>query len=81
QSWSASHTQWAAGKMNGFVTSTEQAAPEGDKTAAMVYWTDQDLPFTTDWPGRFRWPTAGSARVSGRRSLTAGSCWPGRPTA
>jgi len=45
QSWSASHTQWAAGKMNGFVTSTEQAAPEGDKTAAMAYWTDQDLPF------------------------------------
>ena len=44
QSWSASHTQWAAGKMNGFVTSTEQAAP-GDKTAAMAYWTDQDLPF------------------------------------
>ena len=26
-------------------TSTEQAAPEGDKTAAMAYWTDQDLPF------------------------------------
>ena len=45
QSWSASHTQWADGKMNGFVTSTEQAAPEGDKTSAMVYWTDQDLPF------------------------------------
>jgi len=45
QSWSASHAQWAGGKMNGFVTSTERAAPEGDKTAAMAYWTDQDLPF------------------------------------
>ena len=45
QSWCASHTQWGGGKMNGFVTSTEQAAPEGDKTAAMAYWTDQDLPF------------------------------------
>ena len=45
QSWSASHTQWAAGKMNGFVTSIEQAAPEGDKTVAMAYWTEQDLPF------------------------------------
>src|ERR1700760_2443291 len=45
QSWSASHTQWAGGKMNGFVTSTQQAAPEGDKTSAMAYWTDQDLPF------------------------------------
>ena len=41
QSWSASHTQWAAGKMNGFVTSTEQAAPQGDKAAAMAYWTDR----------------------------------------
>jgi phospholipase C len=45
QSWSASHTQWAGGKLNGFVTSTEQAAPDGDKAAAMGYWTDQDLPF------------------------------------
>ena len=45
QSWCDSHTQWGGGKMNGFVTSTEQDAPEGDKTAAMAYWTDQDLPF------------------------------------
>jgi phospholipase C len=45
QSWSASHTQWADGKMTGFVTSAEQAAPEGDKTAAMAYWTEEDLPF------------------------------------
>jgi phospholipase C len=45
QSWSASHTQWADGKMNGFVTATERAAPDADKTAAMAYWTEQDLPF------------------------------------
>src|SRR3984885_939339 len=45
QSWCASHTQWADGKMNGFVTSTEQAAPEGNKAAAMGYWTERDLPF------------------------------------
>jgi len=45
QSWSASHSQWAGGKMNGFVTSTELTSPEGDKTAAMAYWTEQDLPF------------------------------------
>jgi phospholipase C len=45
QSWNASHTQWADGKMTGFVTSAEQAAPEGDKTAGMAYWTGQDLPF------------------------------------
>jgi phospholipase C len=37
--------QWADGKMNGFVTSTEQAAPTADKSAGMAYWTDQDLPF------------------------------------
>jgi phospholipase C len=45
QSWSASHTQWAEGKMNGFVTSIEQAAPDADKTAGMAYWTEGDLPF------------------------------------
>jgi phospholipase C len=45
QSWSASHAQWADGKMNGFVTSAEQASPEADKTAAMAYWTSEDLPF------------------------------------
>src|SRR6202046_2466436 len=46
QSWSATHAQWAGGKLNGFVTSTEQAASEGDKRAAMGYWTEQDLPFS-----------------------------------
>jgi phospholipase C len=45
QSWSATHAQWAGGKLNGFVTSAEQASPEGDKTAAMSYWTAKDLPF------------------------------------
>jgi phospholipase C len=45
QSWSASHAQWAGGKMNGFVTSAELAAPGGGKTAPMAYWAEQDLPF------------------------------------
>jgi phospholipase C len=46
QSWCAAHIQWAGGKMNGFVAATEQVMPEGhDKTAAMGYWTEQDLPF------------------------------------
>ena len=31
--------------MDGFVTATQTAAPGGDKTAAMGYWTEQDLPF------------------------------------
>src|SRR5580692_3550831 len=45
QSWSATHAQWADGKLNGFVTSAEQASPDGDATAAMAYWTGEDLPF------------------------------------
>jgi len=45
QSWNASHLQWAGGKLDGFVTATEQTAPGCDKTAAMGYWTGQDLPF------------------------------------
>ena len=45
QSWSAAHEQWANGKMNGFVTASQTAAPRADKTAAMGYWTEQDLPF------------------------------------
>jgi phospholipase C len=45
QSWSASHQQWGGGKMDGFVTATEQATPDADHTAAMAYWTERDLPF------------------------------------
>jgi phospholipase C len=45
QSWSAAHMQWAGGKMDGFVTATQKAAPTADKTVAMGYWTEQDLPF------------------------------------
>jgi len=45
QSWNASHLQWAGGKLDGFVTAAEQTAPGCDKTAAMGYWTGQDLPF------------------------------------
>ncbi len=45
QSWRASHVQWGGGKMDGFVTATQQVAPDADPAAAMVYWTDRDLPF------------------------------------
>ncbi len=45
QSWSAAHTQFAGGKMSGFVTSSQIAAPAADETVAMGYWTEQDLPF------------------------------------
>jgi phospholipase C len=45
QCWSATHTQWADGKLTGFVTATEQIRPGSDKTVGMTYWTEQDLPF------------------------------------
>ncbi|MGO8726853.1 MAG: alkaline phosphatase family protein [Streptosporangiaceae bacterium] len=45
QSWHASHLQWGAGKMDGFVTSTQTVLPEADATAGMGYWTERDLPF------------------------------------
>ena len=54
QSWSASHTQWADGKMTGFVTSTEQNAPEGNRAAAMAYWTEAILAAGTTCAQRHR---------------------------
>jgi phospholipase C len=45
QSWSATHAQWAEGKLNGFVTATELASPGVAKTVPMGFWTERDLPF------------------------------------
>jgi phospholipase C len=45
QSWRAAHTQWADGKMTGFVTATQEVSPDGDEAVAMGYWTEQELPF------------------------------------
>jgi phospholipase C len=45
QSWRSAHTQFADGKMTGFVTATQVADPAADKAVAMGYWTAQDLPF------------------------------------
>jgi phospholipase C len=45
QSWSAAHTQFAGGKMTGFVTATQDTDPAADKAVAMGYWTEADLPF------------------------------------
>ena len=78
QSWSASHAQWADGKANGFVTSAEQAAPEGNKAAAMAYWTDQDLPFYHALAGTFpladRWfSSCLGPTFPNRRFLLAGT--------
>jgi phospholipase C len=48
QCWSATHAQWAEGKLAGFVTASEQVLPGSDKSAAMTYWTERDLPFYHD---------------------------------
>ena len=45
QSWTAAHTQFADGKMNGFVTATQHEDSAADNTVAMGYWTAADLPF------------------------------------
>lgn len=45
QSWRSSHIQWNEGKCDGFVRSIEETAPGKDPTAAMRYWTEEDLPF------------------------------------
>jgi phospholipase C len=45
QSWNATHQQWGDGKLDGFVTAIENVTPGGDKTKAMGYWTEQELPF------------------------------------
>jgi phospholipase C len=78
QSWNASHVQWAGGNMNGFVTSTERAAPGRDKTAAMAYWTSRDLPFYHGLAGTFpladRWfSSCLGPTFPNRRFLLAGT--------
>jgi phospholipase C len=53
QSWHATHLQWGDGKLDGFVTSAQNAqaanpkAAQGADAAAvgMGYWTEGDLPF------------------------------------
>jgi phospholipase C len=45
QSWYASQLQWNAGKMDGFVTSTQKVLPDADATVGMGYWSERDLPF------------------------------------
>ena len=45
QNWHATHLQWNAGKMNGFVTSAEEVKPDADAARSMGYWAERDLPF------------------------------------
>jgi phospholipase C len=56
QSWHATHHQWADGRLEGFVTSTQVVVPAGGDVdpaecqgpaaaVGMGYWTEYDLPF------------------------------------
>jgi len=79
QSWSAAHAQWAGGKMNGFVTASQTAAPGADKTAAMGYWTERDLPFyhglARTFPLADHWfSSCLGPTFPNRRFLLPGSC-------
>ena len=74
QSWHATHLQWGDGNCDGFVTSTQTVLPGADAAAVgMGYWTEEDLPFTTAWPGPSRSPTTGSVPAWGPPSPTAAS--------
>jgi len=45
QSWHATHRQWNDGKMDGFVTATQELQAGADPAVGMGYWTEEDLPF------------------------------------
>ena len=80
QNWHASHIQYADGRCDGFAAAVAKALPGADPAVPMGYWTEDDLPFYYGLARRSRWPITGSARAWARRSPTAGSSSPGRPT-
>jgi phospholipase C len=45
QSWYATRLQWNEGKMDGFITATQEVEPEADPAIGIGYWTEEDLPF------------------------------------
>ena len=45
QSWEASREQWSGGTNDGFVRSAVRQRTDADASAAMGFWTEQDLPF------------------------------------
>jgi phospholipase C len=78
QTWHASHIQWNNGAGDGFVRGIEQTMPGEDATAAMLYWTEAELPFyyglartfplATRWFGSCLGPT-----FPNRRFMIAGT--------
>src|SRR5262245_40184809 len=78
QSWRAAHTQFADGKMTGFVTATQAVSPAADKSVAMGYWTAADLPFyhglASTFPLADRWfSSCLGPTFPNRRFLLAGT--------
>ena len=81
QSWHASQVQWNQGKMDGFVTSTQEVTPDADKAVGMGYWTQDDLPFYYGLARSFPLADHWFSAARGRPSPTAASSSPARPTA
>jgi phospholipase C len=80
QSWRAAHTQFADGKLTGFITATQQEAPAADKSVAMAYWTAADLPFyhglAKTFPLADRWfSSCLGPTFPNRRFLLAGTAY------
>ncbi len=78
QSWAATHQQWAEGKMDGFVTSTQDVDPGADEKVGMSYWDERDLPFyyglARTFPVADRWfSSCAGPTFPNRRFLIAGT--------
>jgi phospholipase C len=53
QNWTASHTAYAGGKMDGFVVGSSSTKDPTAGAVAMGYWTREDLPFTYSLASQF----------------------------
>jgi phospholipase C len=78
QSWHATHMQCNSGKMDGFVTSTQEVAPDAGPAIGMGYWSERDLPFyyglARTFPLADRWfSSCPGPTFPNRRFLVAGT--------
>jgi phospholipase C len=78
QAWKASHTAFAGGNMDGFVTASMAPDDPSVGGVAMGYWTRRDLPFTYSLASRFpladRWFSSVLGQTDpNRRYLFAGT--------
>src|SRR5262249_1793710 len=78
QSWHATAVQYHGGKLDGFVTATQEVDPGADPAVGMGYWTEEDLPFyyalARTFPLADRWFGSCLAQTyPNRRFLMAGT--------